>query len=51
MRKNTKITPFPKKNRDYLDELIESGAVDEMGLLDLIFIEEILNQKKRDKVG
>ena len=51
MRENLKVTPFPRKNRDYLDELIEKGVVDEMGLLDLIFIEEILSQKKGDKVG
>lgn len=45
------MTPFPPKKRDDLDELMDSEAVDEMGLLDLIFIEEILNQKKSDKAG
>lgn len=51
MKKNAKVTPFPKRKRDYLDDLMERESVDEMGLLDLIFIEEILSQKKQDKVG
>ncbi len=36
---------------DLLDELMEREDVDEMSLLDLIFIEEILNQKKADPTG
>ena len=37
-----------KMNMDLLDKLIERERPDEMGLLDLIFIEEILNQKAID---
>ena len=48
MKENSKVRPFPIK-RDYLDELMGRENVDEMGLLDLIFIEEILSQKKQDK--
>lgn len=51
MKEKSKVTPFPSRKGDYLDELIESGSVDEMGLLDLIFIEEILSQKKQEKVA
>ena len=49
MNKNVKVTPFPKKKRDLISELMEKEGIDEMGLLDLVFIEEILNQK-RDRV-
>lgn len=49
MKKNLKITPFPKNKKDLLGELMEKEGVGEMGLLDLVFIEEILNQK-RDQV-
>ena len=48
MKENAKVRLFPIK-RDYLDELMVRENVDEMGLLDLIFIEEILSQKKQDK--
>ena len=34
-----------KKKKDILRELMEREGIDEMGLLDLVFIEEILNQK------
>lgn len=44
MKRNDPATPFSNKQRDFLDELIESAGTDEMGLLDLIFAEEILNQ-------
>lgn len=43
--KNKKIKNSPKKQTDLLSELMEREGVDEMGLLDLVFIEEILNQK------
>ena len=33
------------KKRDMLDDLIESEGLDEMSLLDFIYIEEVLNQK------
>jgi hypothetical protein len=45
MKTKTKVKPFPKQKRDALSELMEREGVDEMGLLDLLFIEEILNQK------
>ena len=51
MKEKTNVKPFPKKKRDYLDELINKEGTDEMGLLDLIFAEEILSQKKQDKAG
>jgi len=35
-------------NMDLLDKLIERENPDEMGLLDLIFFEEILNQRALD---
>ena len=46
MKNKIKTTPFPKQENDLLGDLIEKEGVDEMGLLDLVFIEEILNQKK-----
>jgi hypothetical protein len=51
MKKNPKVKPFPKRKPDLLDKLIEKENVDEMGLLDLVFIEEILKQKKQKKAG
>lgn len=51
MRKGNKIRPFPKKKKDVLDELMDKEGIDEMGLLDLVFVEEILNQKKQDKAS
>ncbi len=45
----SKDTPKADKlNMDLLDRLIERENPDEMGLLDLIFIEEILNQRAMD---
>ncbi len=39
-------TPQPNDiDRDLLDRLLEKERPDEMGLLDLMFIEEILNQR------
>jgi hypothetical protein len=49
MKKRETIHPFPVRPLDEWDELIRNQNVDEMGLLDLVFIEEILNQKKRNK--
>lgn len=46
MKKNFKVKPFPKKKKDLISELMEKEGIDEMGLLDLVFIEEILNQKR-----
>lgn len=48
MKKNTSTDSFPK-SKDLLDKLIQQGNTDEMGLLDLVFIEEILKQKTQGK--
>ena len=46
MKKERKSKPIiQKKKKDILRELVEREGIDEMGLLDLVFIEEILNQK------
>lgn len=50
MKKTEKVCHFPRK-RDLLDDLMERGEIDEMGLLDLIFIEEMLSQSEREKAG
>lgn len=47
MKSEQTSTPNPF-NMDLLDKLIEKENPDEMGLLDLIFIEEILNQRALD---
>lgn len=44
------VKPLKRNKRDLLDELMEKENIDEMSLLDLIFIEEILNQKREDRV-
>ena len=49
MKHHDKIKPFPKRKRDLLDDLLEKGETDEMGLLDLVFVEEILRQKNQEK--
>ena len=48
---DTNVHHMTDKSRDLLDELMERENTDEMGLLDLIFIEEILNQKRRDSAA
>ena len=48
-KKREKVRACSKPQRDALDELLEKTGVDEMGLLDLVFVEEILNQKKTYK--
>ena len=50
MKTKRNVRPVNRKDRDLLDELIEEGNIDEISLLDLIFIEEILNQKKEEPV-
>ncbi|GEM_PF-5571191 len=35
---------------DILDKLLKEYATDEMGLLDLVFIDEILSQKTEEKI-
>lgn len=49
MKKNTSTDSYPGNKADLLDKLIQHGNTDEMGLLDLIFIEEILKQKNQGK--
>ncbi len=49
MKKNDKIRPFKKKTKTLLDELIEKKNAEDLGLLDLLFIEEVMNQKKQGK--
>jgi hypothetical protein len=49
MKKREKIHPFPVNHNDAWDELIKNQNIDEMSLLDLVFLEEILNQKKQTK--
>jgi hypothetical protein len=51
MNKNGNVRQFTKKKRDILDEYIERKCADEMGLLDLVLIEEILNQIQKEKQG
>ena len=46
MGKQKTNKPVQKQKHDLLAELMEKEGIDEMGLLDLVFIEEILNQKK-----
>ena len=48
MEVKDKVIPFSKRSRDLLDEMMAREQTDEMGLLDLIFLEEILAQKKQD---
>ena len=48
MNANYDDRPSIFEKKELLDVLIERENPDEMGLLDLIFVEEILNQKKMD---
>jgi len=50
MEAKDNVSPIFLK-KDLLEELIAKENPDEMGLLDLIFMEEILNQKKMDRAG
>ena len=47
MDRDTNVRQMTDKKKDLLDKLMERENTDEMGLLDLIFIEEILNQKSQ----
>jgi hypothetical protein len=49
MNNKGNVRQFTKKKRDVLDDIIERKSTDEMGLLDLVLIEAILDQKKQDK--
>lgn len=45
MKKKTEQKQLQNNKKDLLDDLLASEATDEMGLLNLIFMEEILKQK------
>ena len=46
MKSTMETASLTNKTKDLLSELMEKDGIDEMGLLDLVFIEEILKQKK-----
>lgn len=46
MKKNDKIRLF-KKKEDLLDEIIDKKDPNDLGLLDLVLVEEMLNQKSK----
>ena len=46
MKKNDKIHIF-KKKEDLLDEIFDKKDPDDLGLLDLVLVEEMLNQKNK----
>mgnify|MGYP003565350221 CR=1 FL=1 len=49
MNKKGDEQQLTKKQRDVLDDIIKRKGNDEMGLLDLVLIEEILDQIEQDK--
>jgi hypothetical protein len=51
MKRNDKVHHFTDKSRELLDEIMKREHTDEMGLLDLIFIEEILEHKRQDSAA
>jgi hypothetical protein len=51
MKKSANVKSFQQGDKDYLDELMDKEPTDEMGLLDLIFMEEILSQRKHGNAG
>ena len=51
MHHGDKVRPLKKKSRNLLDELIEKKNAEDLGLLDIVFIEEMMNQKKQEKSG
>ena len=51
MTSQDNVHSFSDKSRDLLDEMMKRENTDEMGLLDLIFIEEILNQARHDNAA
>ena len=48
MGEHTEVESFAGSQRDYLDEWMDREGTDEMGMLDLIFVEEILKQRNRE---
>ena len=51
MKNSAMVHPFSDSCRDLLDEIMERENTDEMGLLDLIFAEEMLDQVERDNAA
>lgn len=49
MQKNDKIRPFKRNKDDLLDEIMDRKDPDDLGLLDLVLVEEMMNQKKQEK--
>ena len=49
MKKNGNIRPFNNKKEDLLDEIIDKKNPEDLGLLDLVLVEEMLDQKNREK--
>jgi len=49
MKEKGNARHFFRIEKDRLDELIARTSTDEMGLLDVIYVEEILNQRKHDQ--
>lgn len=49
MHHSDKVRPLKTKSRNLLDELIEKKNAEDLGLLDIVFIEEMMNQKKQEK--
>jgi len=49
MKEKGNAPHFSRIEKDRLDELIAKTSTDEMGLLDAIYVEEILNQRKHDQ--
>ena len=44
MKNESKIKNYPLKNRETIEALMQNNEIDEIGLLDLVFFEEILRQ-------
>ena len=49
MKNENKIKNYPLKNRETIEALMQNNEIDEIGLLDLVFFEEILRQTVYDK--
>jgi hypothetical protein len=48
MNKQEKAKVIPEESGETLEDLLKDNDIDEMGLLDLIFLEEIINQKSHE---
>jgi hypothetical protein len=49
MENENKIKNYPLENRETIEALMQNNEIDEIGLLDLVFFEEILRQTANDK--